>query len=298
MSVFRATTIDQLQGKLAKLFTPDGLASGLAFEPGASDIIISPFSKCGTTWMQQTVHGLRTRGSMDFAEITEVIPWIDAAADLGQDLNADQVATPRVFKSHLDWDRIPKGGRYICVLRDPMRALISMYKFFEGWLMEPGAIEFEEFAYKLYLARKAPAGYWHHLASWLEQRDNPQVLLLCYEQLQDSFPSQLQVIADFLEIPLDDELREIVQRQSSLAFMRSHDSHFDDNFLRDWRSEALAVPRDNSSSEVSSAESASDRPEPSEQLIADMQERWQLEVSPRVGFQDYPALLAWFEAQA
>jgi len=32
--------------------------------------------KCGTTWMQQIVHGLRTRGSMDFNEITRVVPFL------------------------------------------------------------------------------------------------------------------------------------------------------------------------------------------------------------------------------
>lgn len=290
MALSRATTIGQLQDILNKLFTEQGVASGLAFEPKPDDVIISPYSKCGTTWLQQTVHGLRTRGSMDFGEITEVVPWIEAAADLGQDLTAAQVAQPRAFKSHLPFDIVPGGCRYICVVRDPMRALISMYKFFEGWLMEAGAIDFEVFAYELYLARTAPAGYWHHLASWVEQKDNPNVLLLCYEDLQASFATYLPIIAKFLRLPLDSELEKIVIRQSSLDFMRANNTHFDDHFLRNAHKRSSGITLDGSSSKVSSVEAAASRPEPGEQLVRDMQARWEQEVVPRIGFENYAQL--------
>jgi aryl sulfotransferase len=288
----RATTVAELKDILSRLFTPEGVARGLAFKPEPQDIIISPFAKCGTTWMQQTIHGLRTGGSMAYGEITEVVPWIEAAADLGQQLDAVQVATPRAFKSHLPWDQIPQGGRYVCVVRDPIRALVSMYKFFEGWLMEPGAIAFEDFAYNHYLARSAPAGYWHHLVSWMEQADNPDVLLLCYEQLQTSFPSQLRRISEFAGVAMDDELEKIVLQQSSLGFMQEHGTHFDDHFLREQRYSALGVPADSASSKVSAATTT--RPEPSAQLIADMQARWTQDVTPRIGFGSYEELKQWF----
>ena len=294
MSGHRATTLNELNAVLSKMFTVQGVQNGLTFIPEASDVIISPFGKCGTTWMQQTVHGLRTRGSMDFGEISEVIPWIEAAKDMGQDLTASQVAQPRAFKSHLPWDKIPKGCRYICVLRDPLNALKSSYKFFEGWLMEPGAIAFEEFAYDQYLSRKPPKGYWHHLASWMEQRDNPDVLLLCYEHLQSGFPGKLKKIAEFIGVELDGELEKTVQQQSSLSFMREHGTHFDDHFLRLQRYQAMGLPEKSYSSKVSSTEAALQRPQPSQKLIADMQSRWEQEVTSRTGFKDYQALKQWF----
>lgn len=297
MSSQRAKNIAELNTILSKLFTTDGVRNGLSFKPDSGDIIISPFGKCGTTWMQQTVHGLRTRGSMDFGEVSEVTPWIEAAHDMGQDLHAPQFASPRVFKSHLSWDQMPKGGRYLCVLRDPIDALISLYKFFEGWLIEPGAIELEDFAYNQFMAREAPRGYWHHLSTWMEQRDNPHVLLLCYEHLQPNFSSTLPSIAEFIGVELDAELEEIVNRQSSLDFMREHGSHFDDHFLRLKRYDAMGVPRDSSSSKVSSSEASRNRPMPSEKLIADMQTRWEQEVSPRTGFENYEALKNWFFAR-
>ena len=242
--------------------------------------------------MQQTIHGLRTRGSMNYGEITEVVPWIEAAADLGQSLDAAQVATPRAFKSHLSWDQVPKGGRYLCVVRDPIRALVSMYKFFEGWMMEPGAIDLEDFGYNLYLARSGPAAYWHHLVSWMEQVDNPDVLVLCYEQLQVEFPSQLRRIGEFFDFTMDEELEKIVLHQSSLGFMQEHSTHFDDHFLRARQNSGMGVPADGASSKVSASEMV--RPEPSAQLVADMQVRWAEDVTPRIGFGSYEELKHWF----
>lgn len=293
----RATDLESMQDKLSRLFTEEGVKSGLEFKPQATDVIISPYAKCGTTWMQQTVHGLRTRGDMNFGEITEVVPWIEAAADLGQDLQAAQVATPRAFKSHLPWDLVPKGCRYICVLRDPLRALVSLYRFFSGWVLEPGSVSLDDFARQHFLPRPQERGYWHHLASWMEQRDNPDVLLLCYEQLQTDFDTQLPRIADFLGIELDPELAALVHRQSSLSFMTEHGQHFDDHFLRLQRYSQMQVPAQSSSSKVMAAGGAP-RPQAGPDVVEAMARRWREEVTPRIGFPDYAALCNWFEASS
>ena len=75
---------------------------------------------------------------MDFDDISRVVPWIETSGSLGLDINAEQVANPRGFKSHLSFDRIPKGCKYINVIRDPLDAAYSSFKFMEGWYLEPG----------------------------------------------------------------------------------------------------------------------------------------------------------------
>ncbi|MEH6636546.1 MAG: sulfotransferase domain-containing protein [Halioglobus sp.] len=291
MNNTRATNVDELQIILGKLFTPESKTHGSAFTPRASDVIIAPYSKCGTTWMQQIAHCLCTRGSMAFAEITAVVPWIDAAYDLDLHLDADQVATPRLFKSHLSWDAIPTGGRYICVLRHPFDALVSLYKFFDGWLMESGAIGFDDFARRLYLQRQPPDGYWHHLVSWCLQRDNPNVLLLCYEHLKVDFDNQLPRIASFLDVHMDDELLSIVKEQSSLPFMRLHNKQFDDHLTRDKRNQAMGLPLFSNTSKVGQGASGAHRDYFSTELEQLMAERWRQEVTPRLDWKNYEELL-------
>ena len=76
-------------------FTEESFQKGLSFQPGATDIIINTPPKCGTTWMQQIVHQLKTGGDMEFNTIHEEIPWFETAYDLGFDLHREQKAEPR-----------------------------------------------------------------------------------------------------------------------------------------------------------------------------------------------------------
>lgn len=128
----RATTVEELETVLGKFWDEAAEERGLAFKPNPSDIIISPYAKCGTTWLQQIAHGLRTGGSMEFDQITAVTPWIEVAYDVGWDLEAPQVAEPRLFKSHVSWHDIPKGARYICSFRHYYDAIVSFYLMTSG----------------------------------------------------------------------------------------------------------------------------------------------------------------------
>jgi multisubunit Na+/H+ antiporter MnhC subunit len=82
------------------MHSAESVRYGQAMVPRKSDVFVVTYPKCGTTWMTQLVHMLRTNGDMDFGEITEVVPWDILAYDCGQDLSVSQVAEPRAFKSH------------------------------------------------------------------------------------------------------------------------------------------------------------------------------------------------------
>ena len=71
------------------------IAKGLNFKPRPSDVLIVTPPKCGTTWMQQIVHQLRTGGDMAFHEISEVVPFIEFAHAMHVDLEAEQTKNPR-----------------------------------------------------------------------------------------------------------------------------------------------------------------------------------------------------------
>jgi hypothetical protein len=98
---------------------------GRSFRPRPSDVFVVTYPKCGTTWVTQICHALRTNANMNFGEITEVCPWDILAKDCKQDLDDDQVASPRVFKSHESYASVAKGGKYIYVARDPGDAFFS-----------------------------------------------------------------------------------------------------------------------------------------------------------------------------
>src|SRR5688572_14642127 len=110
----RPTSVSEWSERAQQLFFPlmeESAQHGLSFQPQPTDLFISPFAKCGTTWLQQIVHGLKTEGDLDFDDISRVVPWVETAHMLGVDLYTPQRGGFRAFKSHLSWDGIPKGGR-------------------------------------------------------------------------------------------------------------------------------------------------------------------------------------------
>jgi hypothetical protein len=286
----RPKTFAEVGALSARMSSPEGIAKGLAFRPEPTDVIITPYGKCGTTWIQQVFHGLRTRGDMDFDDISRVVPWIETAHELGLDLDAPQRGQPRGYKSHLSYDVVPKGARYIVSIRDPKDALVSSFRFMEGWWFETGSVPIETFARVAYMRRGGKRDYWHHLLSWWEQRDNPNVLMLCYEHMNRDLATTVRRIAAFAGIPLDAELFEIVMRQSSLDFMLAHKNRFDD-FLMRQRSETVGgLPTGSDSSKVRKGKVGEHQYELPPEISAELDDIWRQEIESKLGFASYAAL--------
>ena len=138
------TEYRELQRRLGEV--GDMAAAIESYRPRPTDVVIAPFAKCGTTWLQQIFHTLRTGGDTDFDDISRVVPWIETANFVGVDLEAPQRGEPRGFKSHLPYGLVPKTARYIVAVRDPKDALVSMFRFMDGWFIERGTVTIEEFA--------------------------------------------------------------------------------------------------------------------------------------------------------
>jgi len=285
----RATTMEEMGEKMMAMF--GGLAAkSEPFKPLPTDVIITPYGKCGTTWLQQMFHTLRTRGDTDFDDISRVVPWIETSPGLGIDLNAPQRGEPRGFKSHLSWDDVPKGAKYIVSIRDPRDALVSMYRFMEGGFMEPGAIDIDDVARANYL--RGPKHYWHHLASWWEHRDDDNVLLLSYEGMKDDPAGAIERVAAFCGIPLDDELRAVTLEHSSLEFMLKHKDKFDDLLMREMSEKAAGLPPGSDSAKVREGRVGSHRQVLSQAVQDEMARIWQDQIESRFGFSDYQAMIA------
>jgi hypothetical protein len=270
---------------------------GLAFKARPSDLIITPYAKCGTTWLQQIVHGLRTRGDMDFDDISRVIPWIEFAHAQGLDLDAGQPGPFRAFKSHLAWHEVPKGGRYLVSIRDPKDALVSFFRFMEGWLFETGSIGMAEFAQRRYLDRPEDRTYWYHLTSWWERRHDPDTLLLSYEGMKADLPGTVRRVADFVGIELAPDLERIVIEQASLPFMLEHKDRFDDLLMRQLQERTGMLPPGGDAAKVRSGRVGSHRLELPTEITAELDRRWQERIAEPLGLANYDELRATLEAE-
>ena len=284
----RATSIPELMDKMKNFHTPEGEARGLAYQPAPSDIFILTPPKCGTTWMQQIVHGIRTGGSMNFDEITQVVPWIEMAVDMGIDIYAPQVANPKAFKTHLNLEDIPQGGKYISVLRDPKDAMLSHYRFFEGWIFDKGSISIEEFALNYYVTGRR--SYWKHVLALWERRRDKNVLPICFENMKQDLPGTVERVADFIEINLDRGTKDIVVKQSDIKFMAENNRKFDDHLVRAMRNSACNLPADGVTSKVKTGNVGDSKVYVPKGIMDEFDRIWQEEITARTGLATYEDL--------
>ncbi len=283
----RATSMEALGAKFAVVFDKEKENESLALKLRPTDVIIAPFGKSGTTWVQQIVHCLRTRGDMEFDDISRVVPWIETSAALGLDLDAEQTANPRAFKSHLRWGAIPEGGRYIVVIRDPRDVLYSLYKFLEGWFVEPGSIPLDEFSQIILKDRD----YWKHLVSWWPRRNDDDVLLMAFENMKLDLTGTIEHIANFIEVELDDDLKKITEEHGSLAFMQKHKNKFDDLLMRELSERVAYLPPGSDSAKVGVSKAGEYAQHLSDEVSAEFDTIWQEEITERFGFQNYQMLI-------
>jgi hypothetical protein len=283
----RPTTIQEMHERAKNFSTEEGWQRGLDYKPASTDVFIVTPPKCGTTWMQQIVHGLRTRGSMDFDEISRVVPWINMAHDIGIDINAPQVADPRAFKTHSTLDEVPKGGKYIVVLRDPKDALLSHYHFFEDFFFEKGSIDLETFAREHYIPAR---DVFKHITALWEKRNDERVLPLCYEQMKADLPGTIERVAEFIGIELDDELKKIVLKQSDIKFMQEHKDQFEDHLIRKARSGPMRLPLEGQLNKVRNGQVGESKERVPDHIKQELDAVWQTEITPKFGLKSYEDL--------
>lgn len=287
----RARSMAEFGEIQTRMGSPDAVPKAIAaWKPRPTDVVITPFGKCGTTWLQQTFHTLRTRGDMDFDDISRVVPWIETSGMLGLDLEAPQRAEPRGFKSHLGYDQLPKGSKAIVALRDPKDALVSMYRFMEGWFLEPGAVSIDAFAQGWLTATGERPSYWSHLVSWWGQRDNPDVLVLSYEDMTAEPEANIRRVAAFCGIALDDDLLALTLERTSLAYMLAHKDRFDDLMMRQLSEARCGLPPGSDSSKVRKGGVGGHRQELNAEIAAALDAKWAELAAPATGYADYAAL--------
>eukprot|EP00045_Choanoeca_perplexa_P010333 m.104366 g.104366 ORF g.104366 m.104366 type:complete len:315 (-) comp15239_c0_seq1:1414-2358(-) len=292
-----SNAIRQMKERLSGLETEEGRRKGLSFVPKDSDIFVVTTPKAGTTWMQQICHQLRTAGSMDFDEISEVTPWIELAHDLDQDLNATQVAEPRVFKTHCWYDHVPKGGKYIVVVRNPVDVAYSFFKFFRGWYFQPGEVDLRSFLNEFWLSRGTPASemqnasYHHHLLSWYSHRHDPNVLWVFFEDMKQDLASTVKRVDAFLGLDSNESTLALATEQSSFAFMKAHESQFDEHITKMKRNPACGLPVDAGmhGSKVNSGRTGAAKEAMPEDVHQAITAKWQL-VEAETGYATYEAM--------
>ena len=272
------------------------------YEPATGeprDVFITSWAKSGTTMTQQMFHQLRTGsagGDMDFDDISRVVPWDDTAYLLDFDMTAPQVASPRGFKSHREYERLPAGQRYVITLRDPKECYVSFYRFFNGWQLKRDAVAMEDF-WPLFMGG-GPGGcdYATHLLSWYARRHEADTLLMNYRWVVKNREAAMRRLAAFIGVELTPEGEALVLERTTREFMSAHEDKFDDAMVCEVLERKCGISADADSTKVQAKGSSTDA---LPQVIAEqIDELWAERIAPVTGHPDFASLAAEVEGLA
>jgi hypothetical protein len=232
----------------------DVIDKNIKYKP--DDIIIVSYPKCGTTWTEQCVLLLLNGGDKDLLDPSnkniyrpesKAMGKLWPEATINQDPNEhlssglefaplsfeefDNAPSPRVIKSHARYEQLlgcqgegiknlPDGVKVLVVSRNPLDACVSSYyhafnPFKSGWVFDAWAAVF--------LSGHIMFGsYFEWVKGWWEdiQAHSDKGMWLQYEDMQSDPRGQIVKIAEYLKIPVTDEIVDKVLRYSSFDSMK------------------------------------------------------------------------------
>ena len=275
----------QLRQNISQPFEAQAIQA-LAEPMEATEVVISTFPKCGTTWAAQIVHGLRSAGDVSFDNISEVFPWFEMGYRFGHDLSRPQKFSPHLFKSHMQLSELPTGGKVINIIRNPGDTLVSYYNFWSGVLFDPDVISIEMMARQLFLLDRSRGpqnmfrlNYYQHLVDFHATSYDGQVLYIAYEDMKLNLPAAVRRIARFMGLDPSRILQQKVVEQASFEFMSRHRGKFQER-VPGGVLEMVVTGRVGDAKQNISAE-----------LQSELDEAWHRYVTPVLGYENYDQLV-------
>jgi aryl sulfotransferase len=187
-----------------------------------TDVVIASYAKSGTTWLQQIVGQILSKGN-PAVEVAKVSPWIDMRV-VPQEVYATLETSNkrRFFKTHSPPHAIPYSphAKYLYIGRDGRDICWSMHNHFSSFTdefikavniipgrvgppLERGPPEVHDFYLNWMKTNGAPLlSMWDNVRWWWEVRQFPNVRLVHFNDLKADLEGSVRRISAFLEVEL------------------------------------------------------------------------------------------------
>ena len=207
------------------------------------DIVVASYAKSGTTWIQQILAQLIFTADSS-VPVGEISPWLDMTVEpieaVQEKLEAQKHR--RFIKTHLPLNalRFDPDVKYIYVARDGRDVVWSYYNHYINYsprhiaginACRPAGtkrfrredVSVREF-YSRWLAQDGYPlwPYWSNIASWWQARNEPNVMLLHFNDLKQNLAGSIKIIAKFLTIDTADINWSEVVKRCTFDYMRSN----------------------------------------------------------------------------
>ncbi len=215
--------------------TAESFRAAAAYRPTAQDIFVATQMKCGTTWMQQVVYEILTRGNGDLSDsghghLYAVSPWIEAVDGVSME-KAPLVGTPgrRIIKTHMPVQLTPYSpeAKYVYVTRHPVSCFASVLDYFE--LMAGPLAPPREQLLEWYCSDRMWWRSWvEHAAGWWDwAQGRPNVRFFHFEEMKRDLQGVTRQVAEFLGQDLSGAELERVLHKAGFQYMKKHEELFE-----------------------------------------------------------------------
>ncbi|KAI1886384.1 hypothetical protein AGOR_G00213460 [Albula goreensis] len=209
---------------------PENLAALENLEARPDDVMLVAYPKCGFNWMVAVLRKIITAGS-GREQDAKMPPLIEFFGPEMVQLMS-QAPSPRFLGTHMHPDNIPatftdKKTKMLVIFRNPKDTAVSFYHFSVKNPVLPTPESWDKF-YAEYMSGDVPWGsYFDHALAWEKRLDDPNVMVITYEELKEDLFKGVQQISRFFSFDLSEEQAQDIAQDSTFSAMKesSKDSH-------------------------------------------------------------------------
>jgi len=218
-----------------RVSSPEVFERARRYQPQPEDVFVATQMRSGTTWMQQIVYEVVSRGRGDLSDeghghLYAMSPWIDAVNSVSMD-DAPLVGErpSRIIKTHLPASLCPFGdaAKYIYVTRHPVSCFASIVDYNRS-LLGPLMPPIRTYA-NWFCSDRMYWGPWpEHVAGWWDLAErHGNVLFVHFEEMKTDLPAVVDRVASLLGCPLSADERQHVVDRCSFGYMRDREDWFE-----------------------------------------------------------------------
>uniref|UniRef100_A0A8C6V0D5 Sulfotransferase n=1 Tax=Neogobius melanostomus TaxID=47308 RepID=A0A8C6V0D5_9GOBI len=192
------------------------------------DIMLVAYPKCGFNWMVGVVRQIITEAT-GVASEPKGPPLIEF---FGPDImkNIENAPAPRFLGTHMH--NIPatfyeKKCKIMVIFRNPKDTLVSYYHFCNNNPVLPTLKSWDSFFNDFMSGDVGWGSYFEHAKAWEKKMDDPNVMIVTYEDIKQNLSEGVRQISTFFGFPLSDAQVEKISQGSTFNAMKekSANSH-------------------------------------------------------------------------
>ncbi|KAK6921144.1 Sulfotransferase domain [Dillenia turbinata] len=190
------------------------------FQARDSDLLVTSFPKCGTTWLKSLVFMISNRSIYSISDnpLTKLSPH-DVVPNLEFNVylfkpypDLEILPNPRIFSTHAPYPLLPSSvinseSKIVYMCRNLLDQFVSFWHF-KDRLKQQGACTSISEAFEMFYSGVDGFGpSWEHVLSyWKASLENPnKVLFLKYEDMKENPTFYVKKLGDFLGFPFSEE---------------------------------------------------------------------------------------------